>query len=153
MSVNYQTQRLLNSQTASLFPPKLAAPPENKPELPPYNTRLLKKQSLPSQDKTPPPIPSPPASPTHQVMGKRSSVSELVSPAKKGPAASPVSVDAPKENTSIAPAFSPGLTGKAPTRALFKVARKGKNKLVSTVVATENETVKNGAFAKPPHHQ
>jgi hypothetical protein len=62
-------------------------------------------------------------------MRKRSSLSELVSPAKKGPAASPVSVDTPEENTSITPVFNSGFIGKAPARALFKAARKGKTSL------------------------
>jgi hypothetical protein len=36
---------------------------------------------------------------------------------------------------------------------MFKAARKGKNKLVSVVVAAEVEFVENGGYTKPPQHQ
>jgi hypothetical protein len=42
--------------------------------------------------------------------------------------------------------FTPGFFKKSPARVMFKATRKGEKKLVSTVVASEIETVKKGAF-------
>jgi hypothetical protein len=56
----------------------------------------------------------------------------------------------PEENPSLYPVFTPGFYEKTPARAMFKAARKGKNKLVSTIVAFDIETMKKGGFVKPP---
>jgi hypothetical protein len=76
----------------------------------------------------------------------------LVFPSKKGLAASLMSVDSPKENPSLTPVFTPGFSKKALTRAMFNAARNGKNKLVSTIVAYEIETVKKGALSSLPNN-
>jgi hypothetical protein len=83
-------------------------------------------------------------------MKKRPNTSEVAPPSKKGPR---VSVEL-LEPLNIASAntlgFNLGLYEKNPTRVLFKVARKGKNKLVSAVIETEATSGRKGGFAKPP---
>jgi cobyric acid synthase len=79
----------------------------------------------------------------------------MVSSSKKGPTVPYVSDHFSEENSSIIPTYNHGLFDKAPTRAFFKAARKGKKKkkIVSAAAATVFETEINGGFVKPPQHQ
>jgi hypothetical protein len=74
----------------------------------------------------------------------------MVSPSKKGPAVPQVSHHISEENSTIIPTYNQGLFDKAPARASFKAARKGKAKLVSAAAATVFETEIKGGFVKPP---
>jgi hypothetical protein len=87
-----------------------------------------------------------PSTPAHQVLRKRTSLSDLVSPSKKGPSVSIVSVEPPDITplTSNTHVFTTGYSEKSPTRAIFKAARKGKNKLVPMVLDSETVCVKGG---------
>jgi hypothetical protein len=95
----------------------------------PYNTRPPKRPSLPSQDTTHSSDTTLHSSTSLQGLRERSSPSVLVSPPKKGLTVSLVSLDPHEENLSLYPMFTPGFCKKTPARAMFKAARKGKNKL------------------------
>jgi hypothetical protein len=127
----------------------------------PYNTRSPKKPlhfplELPTLTVTLE-IPTPsdniyPTNPSHPVLKKRNCLTELVSPSKKGPGVYIVSVEPPNLtplsfNTLV---FTPGYSEISPARAIFKAARKGKNKLVQVVNDPENISEVKGGFAKPP---
>jgi hypothetical protein len=90
--------------------------------------------------------------PCHPILKKRNSLTELVSPSKKGPSVSIVSVEPPdithlSDNT---PVFTPGYFEISPARTLFKAARKGKNKLIQMGNEPKNLSVVKGGFTKPP---
>jgi hypothetical protein len=61
--------------------------------------------------------------------------------------------DPPDTPPSSSTVFNIGSTGKAPARAIFKAARKGKKKLVSEVVTFDLGTTCKGGFVKPPQQQ
>jgi hypothetical protein len=92
--------------------------------------------------------------PIHQVLKKRTCLFDLVLPPKKGPGVSIVRV--PPDITPLTSnilVFTPGYSKKSPTRAIFKAARKGKNKLVPIVLDSEIVSVLKGGFAKHPQQQ
>jgi hypothetical protein len=133
----------------------------------PYNTRSPKKTLTSSNDKPAHSIAyettensSPPSlltssytPPTLMEMKKRPNSSELAPPTKKGPGVSVEMAEPPDQTPNITPGFNPGVCEKTPARALFKAARKGKNKMVSAVNETEDTSGRKGGFAKPPQQQ
>jgi hypothetical protein len=88
---------------------------------------------------------TPPSSPANK---KRSRTYDLSIPSKKDPG-SPIELNFLSvivQNPSLS--FSPGSSEKIPARALFKVARKGKKKLVSTVEVAEDDSTMQGGCLK-----
>jgi hypothetical protein len=75
---------------------------------------------------------------------------ELVSPPKKGLSVSIESDEPPDTTPTTTHVFTSGYFEKTPARAIFKAARKGKNKLVSVVLASELDSMNKGGFVKPP---
>jgi hypothetical protein len=76
----------------------------------------------------------------------------LVSPPKKGPGVSIISLEPPditplSDNT---PVFTPSYSEISPARTLFKATRKGKNKLIQVGNEPKNLSVVKGGFTKPP---
>jgi hypothetical protein len=119
----------------------------------PYNTRPPKKPLLSPQDKPLPSNSSPSPSRTPQVSRKRLSINDLASPPQKGPGVSIESDEPPNTAPTTTPMFTPSYFEKSPTRAIYKAARKGKNKLVSIVIASKFEFEMKGGFVKPPQQQ
>jgi hypothetical protein len=77
----------------------------------------------------------------------------LAPPTKKGPGVSVEMAKPPYQTPNITHGFNPGFCEKTPARALFKAARKGKNKMVSAVNEIEDTSGRKGGFAKPPQQQ
>jgi hypothetical protein len=77
----------------------------------------------------------------------------MASSQKKGPGADNKIHDPLDPSLSLIPEFNSGYSEKTPARAIFKVARKGKNKSVSIELATELDSTRKGDFVKPPQHQ
>jgi hypothetical protein len=87
------------------------------------------------------------------VSRKRSSINDLASPPQKVPGVSIESDEPPNTTPTTIPMFTPGYFKKSLARAIYKAARKGKNKLVSVVIAFEFEFEMKGGFVKPPQQQ
>ncbi|XP_059435249.1 uncharacterized protein LOC132168163 [Corylus avellana] len=154
---NLNTTASINIPFSSSVPTKSSHTSTQYSRKSPYNIRPPKKPTLPSLENshTPPHSPpsSPLSSPTHQINKKRTRLSDLAFPSKKRPGASTTNVEHPNQPHSQSPVFTPGSSEKLPARSIFRAARKGKNKLVSVVVAAEVDSVKKGGFVKPPQHQ
>jgi hypothetical protein len=84
-------------------------------------------------------------------MKKRPNTSEVAPPSKKGPHVSVELLEPLDIASANTPRFNLGLYEKNPTRVLFKVARKGKNKLVSAVIETEQHLEERGALQSLPN--
>ena len=104
----------------------------------PAKTCMLNKQTRKFPRTTKQPLPTPKDKPTHtihsqiintpqQVSRKRLNTIGLASASKKGHGAT-FEIEDPPETL---PVFNLGFTKKASARAIFKAARKGKNKMVS----------------------
>jgi hypothetical protein len=93
-------------------------------------------------------IPTPPL-----MSRKRQNTTDLESNPKKGPGFAKELEDPPDSPPSSPTVFNIGSAGKAPARAIFKAARKGKKKLVSEVVSYDLGTTCKGGFVKPPQQQ
>jgi hypothetical protein len=78
-----------------------------------------------------------PQSPSSQSNKKIPRISSLTTPSKKGPSLNTDIILSPAQTSDPSLSFAPGSSEKTPARAIFKVARKGKNKLVSAVVVAE----------------
>ena len=74
-------------------------------------------------------------------------------PSKKVASVPLGSIEIPNPTQSLIPVFTLGSSEKLPARSMFKVARKGKNKLISVVVDTEMISVKKGGLVKPSKNQ
>jgi hypothetical protein len=81
------------------------------------------------------------------------SIIELASPPKKGPSVSIESDEPPDTTPTTTSVFILGYYEKTLAKAIFKAARKGKNKLVSIVLASEFDYKNEGGFVKPPQQQ
>ena len=151
-----------NYQNSPPAPAKTNHSFNKHPKKSPYNTRSPKKTLTISLDKPAhstanettetftPPHPSS-SQPKLLEMNKRPNTSKVALPSKKGPGVSVELIeplDLAHANTLV---FNPGLYKKNPAKALFKAARKGKNKLVSAVIENEATFGRNEGFAKPPH--
>ena len=77
---------------------------------------------------------------------KRLNTTVLVSSPKKGPWKVKKIEDPPDTLPTSSLVINPGYTNKALARAIFKVARKGKNKLVSVVLASDMDSASKGAL-------
>jgi hypothetical protein len=84
------------------------------------------------------------------VSKKRLNTTGLVSSPKKGPGIAKEIEDPQDTPPTSSTVFNPGYTKKAPARAIFKAARKGKNKMVSVVLASDMDSTSKGGFVKPP---
>jgi hypothetical protein len=122
---------------------------------------MLNKQTRKSPRTTKQPIPTPQDKPLciiqnptittpQQVSRKRLNTIGLVSSPKKGPGVAKEVEDPPDTPPTSSPVFNPGYTEKASARAIFKAARKGKNKMVSIVLASDMDSASNGALLSLP---
>jgi hypothetical protein len=142
----------INISKTVIPPTKARNSYRNQANKSPYHTRSPKKIVLPPSEEIPSPDSITSDTPP-QTKRKRPNLSEMVSPSKKGPVVPQVSDHISEENSPIITAYNKGLFDKAPARASFKAARKGKAKLVSAAAATVFETEIKGSFVKPPQHQ
>ena len=72
---------------------------------------------------------------------------------KKGSGAANEIQDPPDPSLSSIHVFNLGYSEKTPAKAIFKAARKGKNKIVSVVLPFELDSASKGGFVKPPQQQ
>ena len=77
---------------------------------------------------------------------KRLNSSNLAYFPKKGPGIANEIEDPSDTPPTSSLVFNPGYTKKAPTRAIFKAAKKGKNKMVSVVLASDLISASKGAL-------
>jgi hypothetical protein len=84
------------------------------------------------------------------VSRKRLNTTGLVSSPKKGLGIAKETGDPHDTPPTSSPVFNLGYRKKAPVRAIFKVARKGKNKMVLVVLASDMDSASKGGFVKPP---
>jgi hypothetical protein len=142
-------QRLLSTPKPPLFQPK-PVPQTNKPENPPEmlnNLYLTQKTSLH-------PIPRPQPSQILNSYLEKDRTSLLWNQTqKKGPSfvkGFEVPPDSPPSTPRV---FNLGSFEKAPARATFKAARKGKKKMVSDISTFILDLTRKGGFEKPPQQQ
>jgi hypothetical protein len=130
----------------------------------PAKTSLLKKQIRKSPRTTKQPIPSPQdlsLPNTHiststtplKLSRKCSTTSNLTPPHKKGPGAANEIHVPPNPSQTPIHGYDPGYFEKTPARAIFKAARKGKNKIGSVEVISSLDSERKGGFVKPPQQQ
>jgi hypothetical protein len=82
------------------------------------------------------------------VSRKRLNTTGLVSSPKKGPGVAKEIEDPLDTPPTSSPVFNPGYTEKASAKAIFKAVRKGKNKMVSIVLAFDMDSASNGALLR-----
>ena len=81
---------------------------------------------------------------------KRQNTTALESSSKKGPGFVKEIEDPPDTPPSSSLVFNPGSTAKAPARAIFKAAGKGKKKMGSVVLTSVQDSTSKWGFVKPP---
>jgi hypothetical protein len=144
-----------NANITATFTSKIASVP-TKTSVP---NKIIRKSPRTTKKPTPPPQDKPLSiiknsivTTPQQESRKRLNSSDLISPPKKGPGVKNEIEVPPNTPLTSSLVFNLGYIEKAPARAFFKAARKGKNKMVSDVLAYDLVSVSKGASLSLPNN-